>query len=995
MRKWILSIMFAICMVILFMPQAAFAANDDTTNLQEQLNKGGTVALTKDYFIDSTLMVNKSSVTLDLNGHVIKKSDSGSGSVIRVDNGASLTLQDSSPAAAHDGLPCGGVLTGGIITVADNVTPKLQDGGGGVNVASGSFTMNGGTIYGCTAPYGGGVNVFQGSFTMNGGNIYCCTADDGGGVYINNNSMFNYDFKMTGGVIENCAASSSGDAVSTNAMATFLADGGTIIGTVALGGEAKIESGNSSCTRFYGAVENVARYTSVTISGGIYYGGIPSRVNTEGNYKTVRFDLNGGEGYIPDQWFFNDITAMILSPANPTKEGYQSFDGWWYNGYTGYTKYNFTQPVTGNITLTAKYSNPKNYNISYTLNGGTAANPESYTVESDTIKLNNPTKLGYTFTGWSGTDLNGADNMTVTIPKGSTGARSYTANWTRDTYGITYELNGGTAATPQNPTSYTAESETITLNNPEKPGYTFTGWCGTGLSGTNNMTVTIPKGSTGARTYTANWTRDTSGITYELNGGTATNPTSYTAESETITLNNPTRTGYTFTGWSGTDITGENSMTVTISKGSIGARSYTANWTRDTYGITYNLNDGEVPNSQNPTSYTVESDTIKLNNPTKHGYIFNGWSGTGLIGEDNMTVTIPKGSTGNREYTAHWTQDTYEITYHLNDGEAPNSQNPTSYTVESEAIELNNPTKPGYTFTGWNGTGINGRDLKYVIIPNGSTGNREYAADWTPEIYVVTLNTNGGKINSGNVTDYTYGQGATLPTDVTKAGYTFKGWYDNETFTGNPVATISDTDTEKKEYWAKWAAISYPSISQKPAIEAGEGVKVTLSADGTVATITFDDGYELTDVVLNGVSKGKVTEINGLKTGDKLVVTAAKKETEPTDPAKAEILAKLSVQKLAVRSELVTMKNGKKAVKITWHNEDGKMMDFDGVEIYRSTKRNSGYGKKPLYTTTKNAYYNTAIKSGTRYYYKVRGFVTIDGQKYYTDWSTKAWRTVK
>ena len=839
MKKRFLSIMFAICMVILFMPQAAFAANADHTDLQSKLTAGGTVKLEKDYTIDSTLEVTKG-VTLDLDGHVIKMT--GSGSVIKVNNGAILTLQDSSPAEAHDGLPCGGVLTGGIITVADNVTPKLEDGGGGVNVASGSFTMNGGTIYGCTAPYGGGVNVFQGSFTMNGGNIYCCTAGDGGGVSINN-FTYNYEFIMTVGVIDICAASSSGDAVFTNAMATFLADGGTIIGTVALGSDAKIESGNSSCTRFYGAVENVATYASVTISGGIYYGGIPSRVNTEGNYKTVRFDLNGGEGYIPDQWFFNDITAMILSPANPTKEGYQSFDGWWYNGYTGYTKYNFTQPVTGNITLTAKFSNPKNYNISYTLNGGTATNPTSYTAESDTITLNNPTRTGYTFTGWSGT----------------------------------------------------------------------------GLSGTNNMTVTISKGSTGARTYTANWTLDTYNISYHLNGGTAANQASYFVESGPITLNNPTKPGYTFTGWSGTDLTGEN----------------------------------------------------------------------------NTTVTIPKGSTGNREYTAHWTQDTYEITYLLNDGEAPNSQNPTSYTVESEAIELNNPTKTGYSFTGWNGTGINGRDLKYVIIPKGSTGNREYAADWTPEIYVVTLNTNGGKINSGNVTDYTYGQGATLPTDVTKAGYTFMGWYDNETFTGDPVATISDTDTEKKEYWAKWAAISYPSISQKPTIGTSEGVKVTLSADGTVATITFDDGYELTDVVLNGASKGKVTEINGLKTGDKLVVTSAKKETEPTDPAKAEILAKLSDQKLAVRSELVTMKNGKKAVKITWHNEDGKMMDFDGVEIYRSTKRNSGYGKTPIFTTEKDAYYNTAIKPGTRYYYRARGFVIIDGQKYYTDWSLKAIRTVK
>ena len=536
------------------------------------------------------------------------------------------------------------------------------------------------------------------------------------------------------------------------------------------------------------------------------------------------------------------------------------------------------------------------------------------------------------------------------------------------------------------------ESGPITLNNPTKPGYTFTGWSGTDLTGENNTTVTILKGSTGDRSYTANWTQDTYEITYELNGGTATNPTSYTAESDTITLNNPTKPGYTFTGWSVTGLSDEKNTTVIIPKGSTGARTYTANWTLDTYNISYNLNGGTAANQ---ASYFVESGPITLNNPTKPGYTFTGWSGTDLTGENNTTVTISKGSTGNREYTAHWTQDTYEITYHLNDGEAPNSQNPTSYTVESEAIELNNPTKPGYTFTGWNGTGINGRDLKYVIIPNGSTGNREYAADWTPEIYVVTLNTNGGKINSGNVTDYTYGQGATLPTDVTKSGYTFKGWYDNETFKGDPVTTISDTDTEKKKYWAKWAAISYPSISQKPTIEAGEGVKVTLSADGTVATITVDDGYELTDVVLNGVSKGKVTEIKGLKTGDKLVVTAAKKETEPTDPAKEKILAKLSEQKLAARSALVTMNNGKKAVCITWYNRSGEMMDFDGVEIYRSTKKNSGYGKKPIFTSKTDKYTNTSVKVGTKYYYKVRGFVIIDGQKYYTDWSLKAIRTVK
>ena len=159
-----------------------------------------------------------------------------------------------------------------------------------------------------------------------------------------------------------------------------------------------------------------------------------------------------------------------------------------------------------------------------------------------------------------------------------------------------------------------------------------------------------------------------------------------------------------------------------------------------------------------------------------------------------------------------------------------------------------------------------------------------------------------------------------------------------------------------------------------------------------MATITFDDGYELTDVVLNGVSLGKVTEVKGLKTGDKLVVTAAKKATEPT---KEDILATLADQKLVARSKVVTMKKGKKAVRITWYNANGEMMEFDGVQIYRSVKRNSGYGKKPIFTSKTDKYTNTSVKVGTRYYYKVRGFVIIDGQKYYTDWSLKAIRTVK
>ena len=360
------------------------------------------------------------------------------------------------------------------------------------------------------------------------------------------------------------------------------------------------------------------------------------------NQYTITFDTAGGSAIAP---ITQDYGTAITAPAAPTREGY-TFTGW-----------DKTIPATmpaGDMTITAQWT-VNQYTITYDLDGGTAeGNPDTYTVETDAFTLKNPTRPGYTFTGWSGTGLTGEDNLTVTIPKGSTGNRSYTAHWSLNTYSITYDLNGGTAS--GNPTSYTVESATITLNQPTKTGYTFTGWSGTDLTGEDNLTVTIPAGSTGDRSYTAHWSLNTYSITYDLDGGTASgNPDFYTVESSTITLNPPTRTGYTFIGWSGTDLSGSDNLTVTIPTGSIGNRSYTAHWSLNTYSITYDLDGGTA--FGNPDSYTVESAAITLNEPTKAGYVFTGWSGTDLVGEDNLTVTIPAGSIGDRRYTAHWEFD--------------------------------------------------------------------------------------------------------------------------------------------------------------------------------------------------------------------------------------------------------------------------------------------------------------------------------------------------
>ena len=94
--------------------------------------------------------------------------------------------------------------------------------------------------------------------------------------------------------------------------------------------------------------------------------------------------------------------------------------------------------------MTANFE-PITYTITYTLNGGTATNPANYTVETDTFTLVNPTRTGYTFKGWSGTQLTGDENKAVSIAKGSTGNREYTANWNVNDYVLTFDLNGGTA----------------------------------------------------------------------------------------------------------------------------------------------------------------------------------------------------------------------------------------------------------------------------------------------------------------------------------------------------------------------------------------------------------------------------------------------------------------------------------------------------------------------------------------------------------------------
>ncbi len=186
---------------------------------------------------------------------------------------------------------------------------------------------------------------------------------------------------------------------------------------------------------------------------------------------------------------------------------------------------------------------------------------------------------------------------------------------------------------------------------------------------------------------------------------------------------------------------------------------------------------------------------------------------------------------------------------------------------------------------------------------------------------------------------------------------------------------------------------------QKPTILAGEGFQTMLSADGTKLTITAAAGYEITDVLLNGVSKGSVTQLSGLKTGDKVEIKTAKKaeSADPTNPSTDESIRNI---KEGVENTSITLKSKltkNKKILLSWTKSKGYKVDR--FQIYRSVKKNSGYGKKAFFATKNgevSTYLNTKnLRTGKTYYYKLRGVRIIDGKKYYTQWSNKAWRTVK
>ena len=487
MKKRILSILLALCMLFCLVPTTAFAAGETNRKVETEQELVDALAdssvdiitLKNDIAIGTTLTVLRKA-TLDLNGYVLKMT--GSGSVIILDNKSGitgdLTLIDSNPTAEHK-FKVNGVepwvlddsgtetVYGGIITGGTGSRIFFSNGveGGGVIIGSGALTMNGGNIVGCIANRGGGLFLSDGSFTMNAGSIVGCSTPNRlttgeafhGGIYAFG-PMANGDttgvITLTGGLIKN----NGRYAINAAYMTTIYANGGEVYGGVDLNQACKITclAEDNGITAFKGktVIGGASGVNASHVDWGLFYGGLYIYGNTTGVIVTYK---DGDSEYAKQVLPSGTLATRPDAPA--ATPGY-TFGGW--NKADGTAWDYASDKVTDNITLYAKWA-ANTYTITFDTAGGSEIAPITQDYGTVITAPEAPTREGYTFIGWDKEipTTMPAENMTVT------------AQWEINQYTITFDTAGGSEIAPITQdygTHITAPAD------PTREGYTFIGW---------------------------------------------------------------------------------------------------------------------------------------------------------------------------------------------------------------------------------------------------------------------------------------------------------------------------------------------------------------------------------------------------------------------------------------------------------------------------------------------------------------------------------------
>ncbi|WP_319499683.1 leucine-rich repeat protein [uncultured Draconibacterium sp.] len=493
---------------------------------------------------------------------------------------------------------------------------------------------------------------------------------------------------------------------------------------------------------------------------------------------------------------------------------------------------------------------PIDYNIIYYLNGGINdnRNPDTYNIEGE-INLFQAAKDSMYFATWIDADSNRVSN----IESGTTGDIELWAIFTPEpTYFIDYfNLNN---ASHNNPPIYTQFDLPFSFTDANKTGYWFAGWFEDSLL--TQPIGDIPVGSKSDYDIYAKWGGAIEYIiSYELYGGqnNPLNPVSYTIENDDIFFENPTKTGANFVGWY-SDQTLINEITG-LPNGSVGDTTIYVKWELDTFKIEYMLNGG-INNSSNPSIYTIDSEDIIFESPNRAGAMFIGW-----YSDANLEIPIteiPQGSYRDTTIYAKWELDVFKIDYML-DGGINHSLNPANYTIESDDIVFEKPTKTGAVFIGW----YSDEDLqnKIVQISNGSIGDRKIYAKWELDIFNIQYQLNGGENDPINPSRYTIESNTIVFAAPVREGFIFEGWYINaaysEEITSLPQGSFGDTTI-----YANWIELFDINF-----IITTDGTNPAMAVDVVIDNMQYlisDEQGFVDTVVADGSSFNYSVEIAGI-----------------------------------------------------------------------------------------------------------------------------------
>ena len=472
--------------------------------------------------------------------------------------------------------------------------------------------------------------------------------------------------------------------------------------------------------------------------------------------------------------------------------GYR-FDGW-YTAPNGGNKYDFNTPLTGNVTVYAKWT-ANGYTVKYDAGGGNGTmSDQKFTFDvPQNLSPNTFTRDGYTFTDWkradtgdSYTDGQQVSNLTST----PNGVVTLVAQWTPNQAAINYNANPPTGRTPggqgtANWTGHTGDTPTISQNGWTVDGYTFTGW-NTQAGGKGQAYAPGTKwAANGTLTLYAQWTPGEAGLTYDGNGATGgkTDPQNgVTDQKVNVRQNGFTRDGYTFVRWDtqadcrGKAVNPGDKWTLQ------GSSTLYACWAGNAQTLTYHGNGATGGNTAAQSGHTGDELTTNANGFTRDGYTFVRWD----TAKDGSGTAYGEGKNGVGRYTmkpagndlyAIWQANPANIRYRDDWGATGSTPDTTGVTGQNVTIAQNGFTRPGYTFTGWARDRRTDPSLqpggRYTLTPGTTTLWAQWKADPAHLIY----NSNSGSTSQTRRTDGVVDQTLTvIANPFTRSGYTFTGW---------------------------------------------------------------------------------------------------------------------------------------------------------------------------------------------------------------------------